>query len=288
MVTAKFGSKKFQVKSKMIYTPNDTSIGESLNIEETERSGKKPTISIKGIKLQTLSFKVQLDARFVTVATEVRWWKNKLLSKKSEVFYLGDYKVGKFVLSDYSVSDIAINKNGTMTKATLSLSFTEDAGTTKATSKTTKTNASASSVKKSTTTKKSTTSSAKKTSKESAKKTELKTSIKNLMKNGSDYKTTALVSYKFTTNTKIMVSKDIRAKANCRAYSSLDYIVTAFHKKSSVPYSTVPYSIYEVKDLRKIEVIYKDKLGLYKTKTYYAVKISKGWIDIKDVISVFL
>ena len=133
MVTAKFGDKQLKVTGTMIYTPSDTSISESIDIEETERSGKKPSTKIKGIKLQTLSFKIQLDARFVTVTTELRWWKSVLLAKASKDFSIGEYKIGRFYLSQYDVSDIQVNKKGEFTKATLSLSFTEDgnyAGTT--------------------------------------------------------------------------------------------------------------------------------------------------------------
>lgn len=153
MVTAQFGSKQFKVTGKMIYTPSDTSISESIDIEETERSGKKPSTKVKGIKLQSLSYTVMLDARFVTIATELRWWKNTLLSKASKDFYLGNYKIGRFYLNQYDVSDIVLNKNGEYVKAKLNLSFTEDgtyAGSNKVNfSQIAKSNGSVSSVKSS-------------------------------------------------------------------------------------------------------------------------------------------
>lgn len=130
MLTAKFGNKKFEVTPKKIYTPSGLSFGEGLSLEETERSGQKPTTWVKSVKLQTLSFDVKLDARFVTIETELRWWKSTLLSQKAYDFTLGKYKIGKFQLSQYDVKDIVLNKSGVYTKATLSLSFTEYAGTT--------------------------------------------------------------------------------------------------------------------------------------------------------------
>lgn len=126
MIPAKFGSKNFKVDSKTIYTPSDTAISESIDIEEKEVSGKKPATTVKGIKLQSLSMKVQLDARFVDVIAELRWWKNKLLSKKSEMFTLGSYKVGQFYLSQYDIAESTQNKNGEWLSATLTLTFTED------------------------------------------------------------------------------------------------------------------------------------------------------------------
>lgn len=125
MVTAKFGSKQFKVTPKMIYTPSDFATSESIDIEETERSGKKPSVKVKGIKLQTASFAVLLDARFVNVASEIQWWKNTLRAKSPKDLYLGNYKIGKFYLTQYDISDIQINKSGVYTKAKLSLSFTE-------------------------------------------------------------------------------------------------------------------------------------------------------------------
>lgn len=128
MVTAKFGSKQFKVTSKMICTPNDFATSESIDIEETERSGKKPSTKVKGIKLQTASFSVLLDARFVNVATEIQWWKNTLRAKSPKDLYFGNYKIGKFYLTQVDVAEANINKNGTYTKAKLSLSFTEYGG----------------------------------------------------------------------------------------------------------------------------------------------------------------
>lgn len=126
MITAKFGDKSFEVSSKKIYTPDGVNISEELDLEETEVSGKKPTVKVKAIKLQALSFEVKLDSRFVDVDVELRWWKNTLLAKSSKLFYLGSYKVGKFFLTKYDIKNITINKDGIFTSAVLSLSFAED------------------------------------------------------------------------------------------------------------------------------------------------------------------
>lgn len=126
MVTAQFGSKSFSVSKDKIYTPEGVSISESIDIEETEVSGKKPLTKVKGIKLQDVSFEVKLDNRFVDVMTELRWWKSKLLSKKSEYLIIGGYRIGAFYLAQYDFKDIVINKDGEYIKGTLSLSFKEN------------------------------------------------------------------------------------------------------------------------------------------------------------------
>lgn len=126
MITAQFGTKKFSVSKKKIYTPDGISIGESLDIEETEVSGKKPLTKVKGIKLQEVSFDVKLDNRFVDVITEIRWWKSTLLSKSSKYLLIGGYRLGAFYLESYSLKDIVMNKNGKYVSATISLSFKEN------------------------------------------------------------------------------------------------------------------------------------------------------------------
>lgn len=126
MITAKFGGKSFEVSPKKIYTPNGVSISEELEIEETAVSGKKPTQKVKGIKPQGLSFDLKLDSRFVDVDTELRWWKNTLFAKTSQMFYLGSYKIGKFLLTKYDIKNITQNKDGIFTSALVSLSFAED------------------------------------------------------------------------------------------------------------------------------------------------------------------
>lgn len=128
MIPAKFGSKKFEVSAKKIYTPDGLSYSEELNIEETEVKDKKPTITIKGIKLMPLDFEVILDSRFVDVEDELQFWQKTLLSKKSQTFVLGNTTLGKFYLTKRSVSDISMNRNGVYTRAKLALSFTEDPG----------------------------------------------------------------------------------------------------------------------------------------------------------------
>lgn len=126
MITAKFGSKSFEVSSKKIYTPSGLSISEEIDLEETEVKGKKPTLSKKAIKLQGLSFDLKLDCRFVDVAAELRWWKTKLHSNEVSQFILGSFIIGWFVLQKYDIKDIVLDKNGNYISANISLTLLED------------------------------------------------------------------------------------------------------------------------------------------------------------------
>lgn len=133
MITAKYGSKKFKVEQKTIYTPDGFSISEALNTEETEVSGKKPTLNIKGIGLKSITFDVKLNSRFVTINSEINFWRSMMVSKKAYSLTLGTYNFGNFVVTEYSLKDFQMNKKGVFTSATLTLKFTEKG--TKATAK---------------------------------------------------------------------------------------------------------------------------------------------------------
>lgn len=126
MITAKFGSKSFEVSPKKIYTPNGLSLSEELNYEEIEVSGKKPTITVKGFKLIPLTFEVKLDSRFVDIEKEMAEWKSLLRKKTSKNFNYGGTLLGYFYLTKYEVKETTINSSGKYTQAKISLSFIED------------------------------------------------------------------------------------------------------------------------------------------------------------------
>lgn len=125
MQTAKYGSKKFEVTSKKIYTPDSFEISESLNIETEEVAGKKPKVTIKGIELKEASFSVVLDERFVNVSSERSFWKSACTSKKSQALYIGNYPIGYFYVQSVQESNIVLLK-GKVIKETIAIKFKED------------------------------------------------------------------------------------------------------------------------------------------------------------------
>lgn len=207
MVTAKFGSKNFEVKSDKIYTPNGVSLSEELNLEEIEVSGKKPTVNIKGVKLQDLSFDVKLDCRFVDVWDEISFWKKTLLAKKPAIFKLGAQILGRYYLYKMDTKQIVIGKKGVYISAVISLSFKEDGAYTNKTTTTSSTTA-----KKVTTVKASTTTTAKKVRKGSTIKPKSGTrwyytaegALKKSGKSGKAYQSNLTCSYTYSKSGKIV------------------------------------------------------------------------------------
>lgn len=126
MITAKYSNKKFEVSSKNIYTPSGLSFSEEIDYTENEVKGKKPYLTKKASKLQSLSFDLKLDCRFVDVAEELRWWKNRLHSNKAAQFILGNFIIGWFVLQKYDIKDVVLDKNGNYTSAKITLTLLEN------------------------------------------------------------------------------------------------------------------------------------------------------------------
>ncbi|QNU67268.1 phage tail protein [Ruminiclostridium herbifermentans] len=127
MSLATFGTKAFTVSNKKIYTLDELAFSQSLNTETQEVEGGKPSTYIKGVNLITLSFSINLDARFVDVKAEIDWWNKKMLSQVPEIFTIGGKVISKnrFLLKSVSTSDTIIGKNGRFLKAKLDLQFEE-------------------------------------------------------------------------------------------------------------------------------------------------------------------
>lgn len=125
MITAKFGSKSFEVSKSKIYTPNGITYTDSIELEETEVSKKKPKVTLKSKGLREISFDLLLDVRFVNVETEIKAWDNLLNKATAQTFTLGKMNLGKFFLTKVSKSDFVMIKTGQLTQAKLSLSFKE-------------------------------------------------------------------------------------------------------------------------------------------------------------------
>lgn len=127
MAIATFGSKMFSVSRNKIYTPDDISFSQELDIETQAVEGKKPATYIKGIGLIPLSFKLRLDARFVIVSNEIDWWNKTLVAKVPQVFTLGGKTISKnkFLLKSVEVDNLIVGKGGAYLKADLNLQFEE-------------------------------------------------------------------------------------------------------------------------------------------------------------------
>ena len=203
MITVKYGSKSFEVKANKIYTPSGITLSESLSLTEVEVAGKKPTTTVKGISLQSVSMSVVLDCRFVTVETEIKYWQNILKGKSTASLKIGNYTVGTMILTSYKVSEITITRNGTFTRAVLELSFTEynKAVTTTTTSKTVASTTVKRTVSSSTTTKVTTVKASVSTTPKATvttKSTTSSTTVSNKVRKGSTIKPKSGVRWYYT------------------------------------------------------------------------------------------
>ncbi|MHC1683679.1 MAG: phage tail protein [Clostridiaceae bacterium] len=128
MAIASFASKTFNASLKKVYTFNSFTRSGSLNIEEQEVEGQKPSSYIKGSSLEDLSLAIPLIAQnTINISTEIDSWMSIKDSKTPYPFILGNKMVGKnkFLLTNVSVSEATLNSKGEYLKATIQLQFKE-------------------------------------------------------------------------------------------------------------------------------------------------------------------
>ena len=134
MKVATYGSKVFTVSSNKIYTFQGLTRVAGYGVEEQENGTNKPKLKNKASELETLSFNVELNSNSVNVRAEIKSW--IAMIGESHYFIIGKDKYGsnKWKLIDVNVTDHEVVLGGDFKKATISLSFKEDAGTVRSSS----------------------------------------------------------------------------------------------------------------------------------------------------------
>jgi phage baseplate assembly protein W len=124
---ASFSGKVFEVSSNKIYNFEGYTRSYSLDVEEQEQEGAKSSSYIKGESLETISFNILMDARFVDVDAEISSWIEICKSKKQDFFILGGKPVSsnKFLLKSISESDPVIDNNGKKLRVKLAIQLQE-------------------------------------------------------------------------------------------------------------------------------------------------------------------
>ena len=123
-----FGDKLFEVSLDKIYTFSDYSNEISLNTEDQDVDGDKPSTYIKGMDLEAPSIQIKLiQSKNIDVQTEYNDWKTICKSGTPHMLFLGEEPVStnKFLLVKLSASDMKISTSGKLIKVAIKLSFKE-------------------------------------------------------------------------------------------------------------------------------------------------------------------
>ena len=123
-----FGDKTFEVSMNKIYTFKDYSNEVSLETEDQDVDGSKPSTYIKGMGLEAPSITIELrQSKNIDVETEYNNWKSICRNKKPHMLFLGNESVStnKFLLIKVAISNVQFFSSEKMIKATLNLSFKE-------------------------------------------------------------------------------------------------------------------------------------------------------------------
>jgi phage protein U len=128
MAIATFGTKVFQVSTSKMYTFNDFQYSSSLQTEKQEVLGRKPSTYNKGPDLDSMSFKIHIDAAFgVNPRVEMESWRAIMNAGVAYPFILGGKPLGssKWLLVSVDESNVNIDNAGKILGVDIDLKFDE-------------------------------------------------------------------------------------------------------------------------------------------------------------------
>lgn len=127
MKIGSFSYKVFRVNGNDIKTIQDLERSSSLNTDEVENGTDKPKLTVTSKAIDTMSFSVALDYRYLNVSDEYSDW--MIIKDDGQPFYLilGGKSFGdnKWLLTDVNLSDTKFAPGGKLMNAKLQLSFKE-------------------------------------------------------------------------------------------------------------------------------------------------------------------
>lgn len=128
MAIITFANKSCSVSRNRIYPMSELSYSNSLNIEEQEVEGSKPSTYIKNVALKEYSFTISLyKQKSVNVETEIKEWMALCEGKTPHMLIIGGKPacINKMLLTSISVQETDLDRNGYYLRAKLQLQFKE-------------------------------------------------------------------------------------------------------------------------------------------------------------------
>jgi hypothetical protein len=123
-----FAGKLFEVSQNKIYTFYEDTNDMTVNTEEQEVDGEKPSTYIKGLGLEGVSLNIKLkQSSSIDVDTEVAEWKAICATMSPCYLWLGNKSVtnNRFLLTDINFSDKIYTYWGKLVQVTMKLTFKE-------------------------------------------------------------------------------------------------------------------------------------------------------------------
>ncbi|AUN08954.1 hypothetical protein CF081_19725 [Clostridium botulinum] len=128
MAIAVWGPMVFSVSLNKIYTFDGFSLSSSIDIEEQEREGSKPSTYIKGLNSDEISFTIPLiKQRKVNIRNEYINWINTQNKRIPYMLIINNKPVtsSKFLLTSVKLSNTLLDRKGDYFKATIEVTFKE-------------------------------------------------------------------------------------------------------------------------------------------------------------------
>ncbi len=128
MPVASFGTKVFSASQNKIFTFDDFSRTSSLNIEEQEIDGQKPSTYIKGSNLDDVVLTLPLfKQKELDVRKEIDEWITIKNQAVPQTLIIGNKPMGqnKFLLTSVAIKESVIDGNGNFLRTKVELQFKE-------------------------------------------------------------------------------------------------------------------------------------------------------------------
>lgn len=128
MAIGSFANKVFSVSRDRLYSIGDYNSSCSLNVEEQEVEGSKPSSYIKNENLEEFKFSITLyNQRSVNVKQEIQEWKDICKAAQPYMLVIGGKPVcnNKVLLMHVEEQETNLNGDGKYFKAKLQLQFKE-------------------------------------------------------------------------------------------------------------------------------------------------------------------
>ncbi|MBE1306041.1 hypothetical protein G4W71_18725 [Clostridium botulinum] len=128
MAIAVWGPMVFSVSLNKIYTFDGFSLSSSIDIEDQEREGSKPSTYIKGLNSDEISFTIPLiKQKKVNIRNEYINWINTQNKRIPYMLIINNKPVtsSKFLLTSVKLSNTLLDRKGDYFKATIEVTFKE-------------------------------------------------------------------------------------------------------------------------------------------------------------------
>lgn len=129
MQIGSFGKINFKVTDEIVKIFNDLNVSKSAKYVSHDRIGNKPLLQFMGLNPDTLTLNIKLIQGLTgDINTDLKELDSMLKNGTNSNFYMGNKKIGNFVIESFNTNHELISSAGTTDIANITLNLKEYAG----------------------------------------------------------------------------------------------------------------------------------------------------------------